>query len=180
MHVLAGSRIGADWERKFTNGCLSVITQIDGQLVEFDDGRKASLSVIGCGIAGNGDIGIKIAMSLRTMNDSAVSGEAGGARRWTVVRSERWVVDAERRVRADHVVRGPVVVVAVDLVAVARFEQVEEVPDEVVDLDDRVITEPGHRDGGAGGMVWVGWHGDHRRAAVRRGAGASGWANTSR
>ena len=67
-----------------------------------------------------------------------------------------------------------------DLIAVACFEQVEEVPDEVVDLDDRVVAEAGHRYRGAGGLVWVWVHGDHRRVAVRRGALASGCAKTSR
>jgi hypothetical protein len=35
-----------------------------------------------------------------------------------------------------------------DLVTVARLEQVEEVPYEVVDLHDGIVTEPRHRDGG--------------------------------
>ena len=40
-----------------------------------------------------------------------------------------------------------------DLVAVARLEQIEEMPDEVVDLHDGVVAEPWHRDGGAGVIV---------------------------
>ena len=75
---------------------------------------------------------------------------------------------------ADDVVGRPLFVEAVDLVAVAGLEQVEEVADEVVDLNDGVVAESGHGDRGAGGIVWVCGHGDHRRVAVRRGAGTSG------
>ena len=39
---------------------VSVITQFDGPLIEFDDGLQPSLNVIGGGIAANGDITIKI------------------------------------------------------------------------------------------------------------------------
>ncbi|MDP1532126.1 MAG: hypothetical protein Q8L92_00940 [Rubrivivax sp.] len=40
---------------------MSVITQFDGPLIEFDDGlRTPSLSVIGGGIPSNGNIAIKI------------------------------------------------------------------------------------------------------------------------
>ena len=41
-----------------------------------------------------------------------------------------------------------VFVVAMDLIAVSSLEQIEEVVDEVVDLDDGVIGESGHGDGG--------------------------------
>ena len=118
-------------------------------------------------------------MSIKTMTKSAGSGEAGGARRRAVLMSERRVVEVGHGFRADEVVRRPVLVVAMDLIAVARLEQVEEVRNEVVDLDDGIVAESRHWD--VGGMVRVRWHGgDHRRAAVRRGAGASGWAKTSR
>ena len=114
------------------------------------------------------------------MTGGAGSGEAGGARHGWGLGSEGRVVDVGHRFLAGDVVRRAVVVVAMDLVAVARFEQVKEVRDEVVDLDDRVVTEPGHRYRGAGGFVWVSGHGRHRRAAVRRGAWVSGCAKTSR
>ena len=55
----------------------------------------------------------------------------------------------------DDVVRRQILVVAMDLVAVARLEEVEEVSNEVVDLDDGVITEARHRDVCAHGLVWV-------------------------
>ena len=48
----------------------------------------------------------------------------------------------------DQMVCREVLVVAMDLIAVAGLEQVEEVVDEVVDLDDCVVGELGHGDGG--------------------------------
>jgi hypothetical protein len=58
-----------------------VITQFDGLLIEFDDGRQPSPSVIGGGIAANGGMAIKKGQPIKTMHKSAGSGEAGGARR---------------------------------------------------------------------------------------------------
>ena len=86
-------------------------------------------------------------MSIKTMTGGAGSGEAGGARHGWGLGSEGRVVDVGHRVLAGDVVGRAVLVVAMDLVAVARFEQVKEVPDEVVDLYDGLVAEPGHRDG---------------------------------
>jgi hypothetical protein len=60
--------------------------------------------------------------------------------------SERWVVQVQVGVRLVRRVPAQVLVEAMDLVAVAGFEQVQDVMDEVVDLNDVVVTEPGHRD----------------------------------
>ena len=48
-----------------------------------------------------------------------------------------------RRFNTDDVVLRPVFVITINLIAIAGLEQVEEVPDEVVNLDDRVVAEPG-------------------------------------
>jgi hypothetical protein len=53
---------------------------------------------------------------------------------------ERRVAGARQRVRLDHIVGRPIVVVAMDLIAVASLEQVEHVGDEVVDLDDGIVA----------------------------------------
>jgi len=42
------------------NAAVSVITQFDALLIEFDDGLEAMTSVIGGGMAADGDITIKI------------------------------------------------------------------------------------------------------------------------
>jgi hypothetical protein len=60
--------------------------------------------------------------------------------------SERWVVQVEGGVRLVRRVAAQVLVEAMDLVAVAGFEQIQDVMDEVVDLDDGIVTEPGHVD----------------------------------
>ena len=56
-----------------------------------------------------------------------------------------------------------IVVVAMDLIAVAGLEQIEEVMDEVVDLDDGIVAELRQRDVGSGVIVIVGRHGDASR-----------------
>lgn len=68
-----------------------------------------------------------------------------------------------------------------DLIAVVSLEQVEDVGDEVVDLNDGIVAEPGQRDGGGGVIVIVVvvGHGDalqcdQRREAARRGVDTSG------
>lgn len=99
-------------------------------------------------------------MAIRCMNKNAASVEAGGVGNWTVLGSEGRVVDVGRHVGPDHVVCRVIVVVAMDLIAVARLEQVEEVIDEVVDLNDGIVAERGHRDVGAGAAVSVVGHGD--------------------
>jgi hypothetical protein len=99
--------------------------------------------------------------STMATNANAAS-EVGGVRRWAVRGSERRVVDGGRHVGLDVVCR-PIVVVAMDLIAVAGFEQVEEVMDEVVDLDDGIVAELRQRDVGRGVIVVVGRHGDASR-----------------
>jgi hypothetical protein len=66
-------------------------------------------------------------MAIRCMNKNAASVEAGGVRHWTVLGSEGRVVDVWRCVAADHVVRRPFFIAAMNLIAGARLEQVEEV-----------------------------------------------------
>ena len=81
------------------------------------------------------------AMAIKRVNTNAASVEAGGVRRWTRRVSERRGVSAGQCAGLDHVVRRALVVVAMDLIAVARLEQIEEVLDEVVDLNDGVVTD---------------------------------------
>ncbi|HUG22846.1 MAG TPA: hypothetical protein VMN83_10000 [Albitalea sp.] len=58
-----------------------------------------------------------------------------------VLGSERRIVDARGRVRFDHVVRREIFIEAMDLIAIAGLEQIEEGVDEVVDLDGGFVTE---------------------------------------
>ena len=59
--------------------------------------------------------------------------------------SERRIVGVVQRPGFDHVVGRPIFVEAVELVPVAGLEQIEDVLDEVVDLEDGVVTEARHR-----------------------------------
>ena len=67
--------------------------------------------------------------------------------------SERRVVEVEHGFRADDAVRLPIFTVAINLIAIARLEQVEQLRNEIVELDDRVGAESRRRD--VGGCVIV-------------------------
>ena len=55
--------------------------------------------------------------------------------------SEGWVVEGKVSIGFDEVVLGAIVVVAVDLIGVARLEYGEDVVKEVVDFDDGFVGQ---------------------------------------
>ena len=102
----------------------------------------------------------KVGMAIEAMNKNAAGFEASGVGGRGAPSSERRGVGDGRWFGVDHAVFGAVVVVAMDLIAVPGLEQVEEVVDEVVDLNDGIVAEPGQRDVGGGRVVVVGLHVD--------------------
>ena len=89
----------------------------------------------------------------------------------------RIVVGWQReRIGVSKVVEGTTLVESMNLPGVVSFEDVEELVEEVLYFDDRLIGEwrPVNLHG-----IGIGTHKIHRDAA-RRGVGISGWAKTSR
>ena len=80
------------------------------------------------------------------------------------------------RLRMDEVVEGPIFVEAMNLAKVMRFEDTDEIGEEVVNLDDSRVGD--RRQADLHG-IGIRPHDGHRDA-VRRGAAVSGWAKTSR
>lgn len=76
----------------------------------------------------------------------------------------------------DDVVSGSIVIKSMNLGAVMGFKTLDEVVEEVMDLDHRLIGEGRQADFYGTGF---GAHG-HPRDAIRRGVAISGWAKTSR
>src|SRR3990172_8793978 len=103
---------------------------------------------------------------------------------WCVLRvreSEGRVVVGEGSIGFDEVVLGAIIVVAMDLVAIARFEYGEDLVKEVVNCDDGFV---GQRWQTALAMQIVFAHGmslaGQRAAALRRTVAESGGEKTSR
>ena len=76
----------------------------------------------------------------------------------------------------DDVLSGSIVIKAMTLGAVAGFNALDEIVEEVTDLDRSLVGERRQADFYRAGF---GAHG-HPRDAIRRGAAISGWAKTSR
>lgn len=95
-----------------------------------------------------------------------------------LLESERWIVVGRRVVwiGMDEVVKGSILVEAMNLAAVTGFEEAKEIGEEVVNLDDGLIGDWRQAD-----LYGIGIraHNGHRDA-VRRGVAVSGWAKTSR
>ncbi len=71
---------------------------------------------------------------------------------------------------------GTILIEAMDLSRVMGFEEINEVVEEIMDLDHRLIRDRRQADFYRTG---IGTH-VHPRDATRRGAAISGWAKTSR
>jgi hypothetical protein len=63
--------------------------------------------------------------------------------------SEGWIVQVRRAVGG----AAQILVEAMDLITVAGFEEIQHVMEEVVDLHDRIVAEPGHGERADGKMV---------------------------
>jgi hypothetical protein len=79
--------------------------------------------------------------------NNAARFEAGGVGAVGGVRSEGRIEQVRAGVGVQEVVAVEVLLEALDLIAVAGLEEVQDVMDEVVDLHDRIVAESGHRDG---------------------------------
>jgi len=79
--------------------------------------------------------------------NNAARFEAGGVGAVGGVRSEGRIEQVRAGVGLEQVVTVELLVEAVDLIAVAGLEEVQDVMDEVVDLHDRIVAESGHWDG---------------------------------
>ena len=96
--------------------------------------------------------------------------------------SARWVIDrrlAEWRRHAE-VVGELILVIAMNLREVMRFDVQDERAEDVMDRDSGFIAERGQVNFDRHGIEFHGVLQGNHRAAARRDAGGSGWAKTSR